>query len=203
MGTASAMPMSGTISGATSMAPITTAVDSTTTPNDAITEANPIRAAKRAYRTGAEGPSKYTLSWSVARSSLAEVRRDTQARTASPTGSDRLTPSPSTWTENTWMKPAAASPAAVSEVAATTMLSGNTTSRPPPTSAATVRVTCQGVPRRARTIRADHTAAAPSSAAPTSWVDVRSESSGCTSSAADRPAPRPTERIVQKVRRWW
>ena len=58
IGTASAVPIRGTISGAISIAPITTAVDSTTTPTDAMTDAKPISARNRAYLVGALPPSK-------------------------------------------------------------------------------------------------------------------------------------------------
>ena len=79
---ARAAPMSDTINGATSMAPITTAVDSTTTPTEAMTLANPIRAQNRAKRTGATGPSKKTFSWRLRRSSASTGRRRIQLHRA-------------------------------------------------------------------------------------------------------------------------
>jgi hypothetical protein len=58
MAVESAVPMSGTISGAMSMAPMTTAVDSTTTPTEAMTEAKSISVRNRTNRTAEVGPSK-------------------------------------------------------------------------------------------------------------------------------------------------
>ena len=52
-----AIPISGDIRGAMSMAPITTAVESVMTPIEAITDANPMRVKNRMIRSRVRGPS--------------------------------------------------------------------------------------------------------------------------------------------------
>ncbi len=63
----SAIPSSGVMSGAISIAPMTTAVDWATTPIEAMTDAKAMSTAKRPKRTGASSPSKNTLACKVSR----------------------------------------------------------------------------------------------------------------------------------------
>jgi hypothetical protein len=66
--TASIVPWMGTISGATIIAPMTVAVESPTTPAAAMTEASVTTIQNRDRRRGASGPSKKTVSRTVATS---------------------------------------------------------------------------------------------------------------------------------------
>jgi hypothetical protein len=74
LGTAADVPIRGVNSGATSIAPTTTAVESMTTPRIEIVDANAMSAKKRASRSSASSPSKNRV-WRIAARSVGVAAR--------------------------------------------------------------------------------------------------------------------------------
>ena len=201
--------MSGTISGAMSMAPITTAVDSVTTPSEAIADASSIRVTKRAKRTGDSSPSKNSFCWRSSRSSASGGRRWTQrmterrvADTAScPVGGSAASAGASVCGVNTSIRPMAIAMPAAIVVAAMRSVFGNQISIPPPTARPTALATPQATVCRLATTSPMVTSAEATRSTPTAWVLRVSEPSGSTSSAAAIPAATPMPTMVVNRRR--